>query len=184
MTAFLIVTIHKAGFYLVWPPIRELEIQSQLAANLMRRNTTHSAKPSHAAGYGQHHTLHSNGCIVRPVELHEVCLKLPFCSERQALKSSLRGSMFIASLYSLSYHTATKKMLSSVCQVESERKDGSLFNVNLEKISFAPVISSFYVSHYAWAAFLVLPSDTAAEAFTTEFAFYRSLLCLPCLVSF
>lgn len=184
MTAFLIVTIHKAGFYLVWPPIRELEIQSQLAANLMHRNTTHSAKPSHAAGYGQHHTLHSNGCIVRPVELHEVCLKLPFCSERQALKSSLRGSMFIASLYSLSDHTATKKMLSSVCQVESERKDGSLFNVNLEKISFAPVISSFYVSHYAWAAFLVLPSDTAAEAFTTEFAFYRSLLCLPCLVSF
>lgn len=150
----------------------------------MHRNTTHSAKPSHAAGYGQHHTLHSNGCIVRPVELHEVCLKLPFCSERQALKSSLRGSMFIASLYSLSDHTATKKMLSSVCQVESERKDGSLFNVNLEKISFAPVISSFYVSHYAWAAFLVLPSDTAAEAFTTEFAFYRSLLCLPCLVSF
>lgn len=150
----------------------------------MHWNTTHTAKNSHAAGYRQHHTLHSNGCIVRPVELHEVCLKLLFCSERQALKSSLCGSMFIVSLYSLSDHMATKKMLSSVCQVESERKDGLLFHVNSEKISCAPVILSFYVSHYAWAAFLVLPSDTAAEAFTTEFAFNRSQLCLPCLVSF
>lgn len=46
------------------------------------------------------------------------------------------------------------------------------------------MISSHYVFCYAWAAFLVSPSNIAAGAFTTVFAFYRSQLCLPCLVLF
>lgn len=71
--------------------------------------------------------------------------------------------------------------LPSICQlrVESEKKDGLFFHVNSKRISDTWMISSHYVFHCAWASPIVSPSNTAAGAFTTVFAFYRSQLCLP-----